>query len=220
MVARILVAENGVDEKIFLKDEGLSGKNVWSLEVPENGVKISDLKKWLKTNYLSTKAKELMIFWINGADNLSEQCQNVLLKPLEEAREEVLFVLTVKNESGLLPTILSRCDVRPVKQMGLRLRRGSDEAKWEDLIEAWKLGSGASMALLDKWEKDKEIETLNFFIKRLAKGLRGFPSARRVKILQLALELKKDSRLMVNKKLLLGRFLLEGCKISGLASSS
>jgi len=60
---------------------------------------------------------------------------------------------------------------------------------------------------------------LNMLIKKLAKGLREFPSIKRVRILQLALELKRDSRLMVNRKLLLGRFLLEGGRASGLASS-
>ncbi|MBU1071187.1 hypothetical protein KKG65_02110 [Patescibacteria group bacterium] len=225
MVARILVAENDVDVDSgqapaerdsgrMTKELGFETKNIWTLEVPENGVKISELKKWLKINHLSVKSGELMVFWIKGADNLSEQCQNVLLKPLEEARDEVLFVLTVENESGLLPTIVSRCNVRKLGPSRSHLE--GERGYWEELVEAWRLGPGASIALLDKWEKDKEMEILNILIKKLAKGLREFPSIKRVKILQLALELKKDARLMVNRKLLLGRFLLEGWKISGL----
>jgi hypothetical protein len=215
MVARILVVENDVDidsgQARMTEKLGVVGKNVWRLEVPVGGVKISELRTWLKTNYLSGKPKELMVFWINGADNLSEQCQNVLLKPLEESREEVLFVLTVRNESGLLPTVVSRCRVE--KGLDSGQARMTSEARWTDLIKAWKTGPGASIALLDKWEKDKEIEILDLLMIKLAKGLRSLPSIKRVKILKLGLDLKKDARLMVNRKLLLGRFLLEGGRI-------
>lgn len=219
MVAWILVVDDSVDVKKFLESEGLDEKNIWTLDVPENGVKVAELRVWLKRNSLSVKPNESMVFWINGADNLSEQCQNTLLKPLEESRDEVLFVLTVTSESRLLPTVVSRCRVRRIK--GAQDEQdGAYEVIWDELIEAWKTGPGASIALLDKWEKDKELEILNFFIKKLAKALRGFPSARRVEMLKLGLELKKDARTMVNKKLLLGRFLLEGWRVSGLASSS
>lgn len=231
MIARVLVVDGGLDMKKFLEEENIhihtSGvwsihtPEVWMLEVPVGGVKIAELKAWLKTNYLSVKKNNLLVFWINGADNLSEQCQNVLLKPLEEARDEVLFVLTVRNESGLLPTIISRCRVKKMESrltfVEAKLDRVKYEECWDELIQAWKLGPGASIALLDEWEKGKELEILDFFIKRLAGALRSFPSIKRVRILQLGLELKKDARLMVNKKLLLGRFLLEGWKISGLA---
>lgn len=224
MVPWILVTKNDLDEKKFLKREGLGEKGVWALSVPEKGIKISELRTWLKRYYLSIKKDDLMVFWINGADCLSEQCQNVLLKPLEESKKEVLFVLAVESEFRLLPTIISRCDV---KKMETRLRtslpagrQGFDEAKWEELVEAWKLGSGATIGLLDKWQKDNEFEILDSFINILAKGLRKLPSKRRVKILKLALELKKDSREMINGKLMLGRFLLEGGRVSGLASSA
>lgn len=219
MVAWILVVDDSVDVKKFLETEGLDEKNIWTLDVPENGVKVAELRAWLKTNSLSVKLKESMIFWINGADNLSEQCQNTLLKPLEESRDEVLFVLTVKSESRLLATVASRCRMRRIKGVGDE-QYGDYEKIWDELIEAWKTGPGASIALLDTWEKDKELEILNFFITKLAKALRVFPSTRRVKMLKLGMELKKDARTMVNRKLLLGRFLLEGWRVSGLDSSS
>lgn len=218
MVARILVAENEVNMKKFLVAEGTCTPEVqvWRLEVSDKGVKIAELRAWLRASYLNVKGGEMMVFWIDGADNLSEQCQSLLLKPLEESRDEVLFVLTAKNESRLLPTILSRCQVS-------KLVTGTDpvngENYWKELIQAWKAGPGASIALLDRWEKDEELKILSFLTERLAKGLRVLPSVKRVKILGLALELKKDAGLMVNRKLLLGRFLLEGGWISGLDSN-
>ncbi len=45
---------------------------------------------------------------IRGAHTMNEPAQNALLKTLEEPPKGTLFLLT-GNESGLLPTILSRC---------------------------------------------------------------------------------------------------------------
>lgn len=217
MIAWILVADDNVDVKSFLENESLDKKQTWTLNVPETGVKIAELRSWLKTNSLSIKKGELVLFRVNGADNLSEQCQNVLLKPLEESRKEVLFVLTVKSEYGLLPTVVSRCRVIKLKGVDAGEDLGYEEI-WNEVVKAWKTGSGASIALLDKWGKDKELLILNFLLVKLANGLRTLPSLKRVRILKLGLELKKDAKLMVNRKMLLGRFLLEGGRIAQLDS--
>lgn len=43
-----------------------------------------------------------------GAENMTDQAQNALLKILEEPPEHTVFVLTAENRAMLLPTILSR----------------------------------------------------------------------------------------------------------------
>lgn len=43
-----------------------------------------------------------------GAENMTEQAQNALLKILEEPPEHTVFILTAENRAMLLPTILSR----------------------------------------------------------------------------------------------------------------
>ena len=43
-----------------------------------------------------------------GAENMTDQAQNALLKILEEPPEHTVFTLTAENRSMLLPTILSR----------------------------------------------------------------------------------------------------------------
>lgn len=43
-----------------------------------------------------------------GAENMTDQAQNALLKILEEPPEHTLFILTAENRAMLLPTILSR----------------------------------------------------------------------------------------------------------------
>lgn len=44
-----------------------------------------------------------------GAEGMTVQAQNCLLKTLEEPPEDTCFILTAKIQSALLPTILSRC---------------------------------------------------------------------------------------------------------------
>lgn len=53
------------------------------------------------------------VYTVNAekADNLSEQGQNALLKPLEEHPEFVRFILLVEDAERLLPTIVSRCAI-------------------------------------------------------------------------------------------------------------
>ena len=43
-----------------------------------------------------------------GAENMTDQAQNALLKILEEPPEHTVFILTAENRSMLLPTLLSR----------------------------------------------------------------------------------------------------------------
>lgn len=43
-----------------------------------------------------------------GAENMTDQAQNALLKILEEPPEHMVFILTAENRAMLLPTILSR----------------------------------------------------------------------------------------------------------------
>ncbi len=50
---------------------------------------------------------------IDGADTISIEGQNALLKSIEEPQEETHIILIAANRSRLLPTIMSRCMVIP-----------------------------------------------------------------------------------------------------------
>jgi DNA polymerase-3 subunit delta' len=57
------------------------------------------------------------VFIIDGAELLSEEASNSLLKTLEEPPDQVIFVLLASEPDGLLSTILSRCqrlDLKPL----------------------------------------------------------------------------------------------------------
>jgi DNA polymerase-3 subunit delta' len=57
------------------------------------------------------------VFIFDGAERLTEEAANSLLKILEEPPDQVILVLLASNDTAVLPTILSRChlvELRPV----------------------------------------------------------------------------------------------------------
>ncbi len=58
------------------------------------------------------------VFIIDGAEHLSHEAANCLLKTLEEPPPQVQMILLASNERLLLPTVLSRCqklELRPLR---------------------------------------------------------------------------------------------------------
>jgi len=74
----------------------------------EKNIKVADVRsKILSDVGIMSQIAERKVYLID-ADGLAEEGQNALLKTLEEPPKHVVFILTVSDESKLLPTILSR----------------------------------------------------------------------------------------------------------------
>ena len=56
------------------------------------------------------------IYWIKDIEKMTEQASNSLLKFLEEPEDDIIAILSCKNISAVLPTIISRC--QQVKLIG------------------------------------------------------------------------------------------------------
>lgn len=54
------------------------------------------------------------VILIRRAEKMTAQAQNCLLKTLEEPPEDTVFLLTAEEASSLLPTVVSRCRVKPI----------------------------------------------------------------------------------------------------------
>lgn len=61
--------------------------------------------------YIKPNEAPLRVFLLEGAEAMSEQAQNALLKVFEEPPERVLFILTVTSAAKLLPTVRSRAQL-------------------------------------------------------------------------------------------------------------
>lgn len=72
-------------------------------------ISINDIKEIERSASLFPYEGTYKVFIINGAENMSREAANSLLKILEEPPEKVVFILTASDESLLLPTVISRC---------------------------------------------------------------------------------------------------------------
>jgi len=74
----------------------------------EKNIKVADVRsKILSDVGIMSQIAERKVYLID-ADGLAEEGQNALLKTLEEPPKHVVFLLTVSDETKLLPTVLSR----------------------------------------------------------------------------------------------------------------
>ena len=74
----------------------------------EKNIKVADVRSMILSDVgIMSQIAERKVYLID-ADGLAEEGQNALLKTLEEPPKHVVFILTVSDESKLLPTILSR----------------------------------------------------------------------------------------------------------------
>jgi len=79
---------------------------------PKNNAKllVADANEIVSESFIKPVNLPYKIFLINNFDVSTEEAQNKLLKILEEPPKNVYFILSVKNEGKVLPTIKSRCD--------------------------------------------------------------------------------------------------------------
>lgn len=79
-------------------------------------VKIDQVRELRARTFLQPQEAEFKIFIICEADKLSIQCQNALLKSLEESRS-CFFILTCQNREAVLQTVRSRCASYHMQQL-------------------------------------------------------------------------------------------------------
>ena len=90
----------------------------------ENGptrtvIGIADIKESLHQASLKPFEGPCSVIIFDGAELMSDEAANALLKTLEEPPPQVLILLLTANQEALLPTVLSRCrrlDLLPVGQ--------------------------------------------------------------------------------------------------------
>ncbi|MFC1961705.1 DNA polymerase III subunit delta' [Chloroflexota bacterium] len=78
---------------------------------------IDQVKEMQHTAYLPPFEGRYKVFIIDGAELLSVEAANCLLKTLEEPVSRVVFILLTTNDSLLLETVVSRCqrlELRPL----------------------------------------------------------------------------------------------------------
>ena len=186
---------------------GISPAQVMGFEGSDG--KVDDLRHWINfgVNVVSSKPEICLFIW--DADKLSPECQAILLKPLENTAEKVNICLTVANENGLLPTVLSRCVVTNL------VTEEVDQRKyWKEVMACLTEGPAKALELAETLTKEETEAALEEVIEKLKIGLSSGVNRNRLKVLKLAIDCLAILRLTnVNAKLAFGNFLISSWKL-------
>ncbi|HOX95879.1 MAG TPA: hypothetical protein PLI45_00645 [Candidatus Woesebacteria bacterium] len=206
MLPKIIVT--GIGERdILLKGLKLSPSLVIGYEGKEG--KVDDLRHWINfgVNTVSSSPEMILIVW--DADRLSPECQAILLKPLEETGDRVKLFLFVSNENGLLPTVLSRCLVESLEEIG-----GDENNYWREAMKCLINGPAESIDLSERLTKEEMERSLVELIKKLQSGLIKEVNKNRLKVLKKAIDCLAKLRFTnVNAKLAFSNFLISSWKL-------
>ena len=114
------------------------------------------------------------VFIFDGAEHLSEEAANALLKTLEEPPDQVVLLLLTADAGALLPTLVSRCQVlelRPVPSSliaaELEVHHDVDAARADEIARlsngrpGWAVNAAAAPEILEAMnEKLRELQDL------------------------------------------------------------
>ncbi|SNX53854.1 DNA polymerase III subunit delta' [Thermoanaerobacterium sp. RBIITD] len=92
----------------------LSGNHpdIFFVEPEGNSIKADTIRNNVIDNiYVKPYNSLKKVFIIKEAEKMTEQAQNSILKTLEEPPLYGLFILTASKMEGLLPTVVSRCEI-------------------------------------------------------------------------------------------------------------
>lgn len=100
-------------------------------------IKAEDMRELRRKLILSAEGTGCRVAIIDDADRMNKAAQNILLKTLEEPSEGVVIILVVQDEKRILPTILSRCQI---KRFGLVSDEDLKKISGGEEIIFWAMG--------------------------------------------------------------------------------
>lgn len=188
------------DTSEFLLSFGISQTDVLSIDGEK--LPIDDLRDWLNFCDNLTRSDNRYVILLENADLLSTEAQNILLKPLEEKKDNVEMYLLVKNESKILPTILSRCEVIQAKKNIL-------EAKyWMDVVKLWKGNPADIVSYCESFSVDELGDFLFEIVSRMRIEISKGVTDKRIKIINCFLQTCQEISIgNVNKRMALENLL-------------
>lgn len=74
-------------------------------------IHVDDIRQVISESYIIPTESNNKVFIIQGAENMTIQAQNAILKLLEEPPKGVFFILSCKNLDSILKTVQSRAQV-------------------------------------------------------------------------------------------------------------
>ncbi len=132
---------------------------------------------WIKKDQLLNLQEEFRmkplegnkkVYIINNANQLNAQSANSMLKFLEEPEPNIIALLTTSDMNGILPTIVSRCQLIKVMSNS-NIRNSYDNISNKSLIKIGELYYKNESDLKDFLENDKSVIKLDAVINFIRK---------------------------------------------------
>ena len=147
-------------------EEGRSARTV---------IGINEIKETLRRVYLNPYEGASSVVILDGADSMSDEAANALLKTLEEPPPQVLFLLVTANDSAVLPTVRSRCqtlNLHPLSkdQMVVRLV-SAHQATPEHAEHLFRLSRGCLGWAINALNDDQVLEQRQADLEKLQETL-------------------------------------------------
>jgi DNA polymerase III subunit delta' len=133
---------------------------------------IEEIRRLQQLANLTPYEGKYKVFIINGADLLSNEASNCLLKTLEEPSPNIIIFLLASDETNLLPTIVSRCQkiqLQPlsiketqnvlVEKFGASIEKG----KFAAYLSEGKLGEAITI-IRDEKQIEKRYKIISEFL--------------------------------------------------------
>lgn len=207
MIPKVFVWESDNKEELLAK-LSLSPETIINVDASE--IKVDEFRHWVNESVEIATSRPSYTILIWSADSMSWECQAVLLKPLEELKDDLSFYLVVKNENGLMPTILSRC----VVEKHVSKETVKNEGYWEKVMDCWKNGPSKCIELSDTMSKEQAVQMVDELLMKLKDNLITGVSEKRLQVIEEVLKFSQDiNQRNINIKLATGDFLLRTWKL-------
>jgi len=111
------------DCPVCLKIQHDSHPDVFCIEPEGNFFTLEQVRELQHDVRLKPFEAQTKVYILDDVDKMTAEAANSLLKTLEEPPPDVLFVLLTANLDGIIPTVVSRCQVvrfKPVSSSGLK----------------------------------------------------------------------------------------------------
>lgn len=175
----------------------------------ENSIGLPAIKYLIDRAKFTYPEKSTAVFLIYDGQLVTPAGQNALLKTLEESKSYEQFIIVTPNHHLLLETIISRCQIVNLEKTVIAQL---DQSSLRNFISFLKSPS-ESIRGSDEILVADPRNSLRQIIDSLKQANRHLPTAKRVKIISLALECLSDLDRNINPKLAMDHFLLRSGKI-------
>jgi DNA polymerase-3 subunit delta' len=102
---------------VELRAESHPDLSVVRVKAEDSEIKIDAVRELQRRLALTPRQARLRIALLVDFELASESAQNALLKTLEEPAERVVLLVTARSAAGLLPTLVSRCEVLSLRPL-------------------------------------------------------------------------------------------------------